>query len=313
MIHMQLHSNHLSSEQTIPMSISVIIPAFNAEAFLAKAINSVLAQTVPVFEIIVIDDGSKDRTAAIAQGYGASVRVISQKNQGVARARNHGVEVSTGELIAFLDADDAWAPSKIEMQVRAMNASPEAVLCYTRLLELNLDGSESPSPFEDPRNIHKALRIGNPAIPPSSVLVRREPLERTGGFNPKRNGSEDWEMWLNLRQIGPFCAVEEPLTHYQINVTGLSSNAETLYEHTVQLLDSLLLKDLHGVSKLLWRRRILSYQAYKAALTARSARESKKEMTYLIRSILIWPSLLWHPRRFAAFAVTVRNRLRAAK
>src|SRR5665213_1535655 len=102
------------------MTVSVVIPAYNAELFIARAIDSVLSQTTPVSEIIVIDDGSTDSTLDLVRGYGDKVRLIAQSNGGPARARNVGVAISSGKYVAFLDADDWWDPDKTKQQLDSL-------------------------------------------------------------------------------------------------------------------------------------------------------------------------------------------------
>ena len=103
-------------------TISVIIPAYNAEAFIRTAIESVLAQTLPAYEILVVDDGSTDQTPLIVEEYGAAIVLIHLENGGPARARNYGTELAKGEYVAFLDADDSWRADKLAMQVSAIES-----------------------------------------------------------------------------------------------------------------------------------------------------------------------------------------------
>src|SRR5690348_12724766 len=104
--------------------ISVIIPTYNHARFLAAAIDSALSQTLKPTEVIVVDDGSTDETSSVLEAFGDKVRVIRQKNHGVAGARNRGAEMAAGEYLAFLDADDVWLPRKLEMQVSRFQAEP---------------------------------------------------------------------------------------------------------------------------------------------------------------------------------------------
>ena len=293
------------------MSVSTVIPAYNAEAFIHKAIESVLNQTTPVDEIIVVDDGSRDRTRAVVESYGGRVRLISQQNQGPSPARNLGVRSATSDLIAFLDADDAWHPQKIEKQLAALADAPNAILCYTGLLNLNVDGSQCVRAASPLKALRSALRIYNPGLTPSCVMLSRAAFLQAGGFNSSQKVCEDWDLWLRLLQIGPFCVVDEPLTLYQVSNTGLSSNAEELYEEALRMIDRRLLTGLRGLPRWLWRRRILSYQAYKSALTARASQQRSTELRYIVRSILSWPSPLWQPHRFKALVVTLTNRIRS--
>src|SRR5215472_561278 len=105
--------------------ISVIIPAYNHARFLTPAIESVLSQTMEPSEIVVVDDGSTDETSSVLGTFGRQIRVVRQKNQGVAAARNRGAELATGEYLAFLDADDLWLPRKLEMQLNRFESESE--------------------------------------------------------------------------------------------------------------------------------------------------------------------------------------------
>ncbi len=286
-------------------SIAVIIPAYNAAASIAEAIDSILAQTITVSEIIVVDDGSSDKTAEIVASYGSPVRLITQPNNGPSHARNHGALQSDAVYLAFLDADDSWQPPKLACQLRLLQRHPEAVLCYTGLLEIYSDGRRVAQPGVNPARLKKVLRVGNPGITPSCVMIRGKTFRNLGGFDLTRKGCEDWDLWLRLHRIGRFCAVTEPLTNYRISTTGLSSNADLIYSDFEKLLDGILLEDLHGIKKRLWKRRIQSYQNYNAALTARGAGEFVKELQYMLLSLRWWPSPFWYPLRFKAFAFTL--------
>ncbi|ADV81407.1 glycosyltransferase family 2 protein [Terriglobus saanensis] len=292
------------------MSIDVVIPAYNAEAFLAKALDSVLAQTVRPHQILVVDDGSTDATLSVVEKYGAAVRLLTQKNAGPSVARNRGVAESQSTFIAFLDADDWWHPTKLAEQLAEMEKDPHYVLCYTGLTEEHPDGTQTFPDVAKPSTILERLRFLNPAITPSCVMLRRSAYESVGGFNPEANGCEDWELWVRLRQLGTFCAVEAPLTNYRVSNTGVSSNADVLFRDFLRILDPALLAGLSGWNRRVWRRRILGFQNFKSALTARAAGETQKEVRYLRNSYLAWPSPFWPPRRFKVLLGTLRNDFR---
>ena len=167
------------------MSISVVIPAYNAERFLAETLESVLAQTLPADEILVIDDGSADATGSIAESYAPRITVFRRPNGKAAAARNFGVEQATGDWIAFLDADDVWHPGKLERQMQELQSNPGADLCYTSMTALVHDGDQTkagdlmiaPSPGEIRRSLARRC-----AILPSSVVIRRSTFHEAGGF-----------------------------------------------------------------------------------------------------------------------------------
>ena len=289
------------------LRVSVVIPAYNAEAYLEECVRSVLTQTHAVTEVLIVDDGSTDGTKILAESFGAPVRLLQQKQGGPARARNLGVNEAVGEWIAFLDADDFWLPDKVEKQLLALAADPEAILCYTGLLALKLDGSRIVVPPPALSQVDSMLSLTNVGIPPSAVMLRRSTLLCVGGFSEVQRGCEDWDLWFRLRRLGRFCVVPEAVTVYRESLGGLSSNAEHMHLDFLRMLDRVLLADLHGWKRWLWRRRILSYQQYKAAMTARHAGQPDVERKFLAASLLTWPSPLWHSERFAASLVHLRR------
>jgi glycosyltransferase involved in cell wall biosynthesis len=175
-------------------TVSVIIPAYNAEACVDTAIKSALGQTVSPLEVLVVDDGSRDRTAEVAAAFGPPVRVIRQANAGPAAARNHGAREARGEWLALLDADDAWKPRKLEKQ-----------LPYTRREEVGLVhcwGPPGGGPV--PERITLETLWEKNCIVNSSVLVRRRAFEQVGGFDEDRGliSVEDYNLWLRLLAAG---------------------------------------------------------------------------------------------------------------
>ena len=205
------------------MKISAVIPTYNRRVEVSHAIESVLSQTVPVYEIVVVDDGSTDGTAEfISDRYGPRVRVLRQKNAGVAASRNLGIREAQGDWVAFLDSDDFWFPSKIERQVEAL-ASHESNpgICFT-----NNDFGGDPdlrlSVF-DSTHFTGAQRTGlleEPAqymvakLEPfytSSFLIRRDLLEEVGGFDERMFIREDTDLFFRLSFRTRFCYVEEVL------------------------------------------------------------------------------------------------------
>ena len=122
------------------IKISVAIPAYNAESYLREAVDSVLAQTLRPYEIIVVNDGSTDRTEEIALSYGDSIRYIKQANQGLAGARNTAIRVATGDWVAFFDSDDVLMPDKLRLQAAAVESNPDLILVYSGFSFLYPDG-----------------------------------------------------------------------------------------------------------------------------------------------------------------------------
>jgi glycosyltransferase involved in cell wall biosynthesis len=285
------------------VKIGVVIPAFNAAIFLPRCLKSVFAQTLKPDEIIVVDDGSTDNTAALAAELGATV--VSRRNGGLSAARNTGINSASSEWIALLDADDMWAPEKLERQAACTHA--ETVLVYTGIRIFDDKGVRAVVPAIDPISARKMLRYRNP-ITPSTVLVRREAVVRDGGFREDIRACEDWEMWVRLQHLGQFEAVSDSLTDYYVYPNSLSANPGKMLEAFDRILDTTLLTDLRGFDRWAWRQRSRATQLYSAGLIARD-NGLKGEVRYMIRSLCAWPSPFWEPRRFAMFAVSARNRL----
>ena len=286
--------------------VAVVIPVYNGEAFIRRALDSVLRQTLRPAEIVVVDDGSRDGTRDIvAAEYGTAVKLIQQENGGPAKARNVGVRATAAEFVAFLDADDWWEPAKLEKQLQAFARDADAVLNYTALrVVFEATGEHRDFPPPSLELLARRLRWTNGDMPPSCVMVRRAALERVGGFNERQVGSEDWCLWFQLRANGRFCVCHEPLTDYRASAGGLSGDATHMFNDFMKMLDDVLLKDLSGWRRMIWRRRIVSFQAFRAAMTARASGKRADEVRFAKQSLATWPSPFWARERFRAFAVT---------
>lgn len=174
--------------------ISVVIPAHNAERFLAEAVASVRAQTWPAAEIIVVDDGSTDETARLAEQLG--LKVLSQAQAGAGAARNRGAEAATGEWLAFLDADDLWVPEKLAYQSAWMNNQPQTDVVFGHAVNYWVAPGG--------RRQEEASR---PAFLPGAALLRREFFLRRARFHPDVTPSEVVEWYLRLRAEKALLAV----------------------------------------------------------------------------------------------------------
>ncbi|MFN3650785.1 MAG: glycosyltransferase family 2 protein [Armatimonadota bacterium] len=218
--------------------VSVVIPSYNYARFVSRAIDSVLAQTYRSLECIVVDDGSTDETPEVLAGYGDRIRTIRQRNQGLSAARNTGLRAATGELVAFLDADDWWEPQKLSRQLIVLGAEPKvmAVGCG----EWNIDrqgrrtGATISAPFtgdwkRDLRDVAVRKRwVGGSG---SGVVLRREVFETLAPFDTELKAAEDWDMWLRL--VARFRVVNLPeiLNNRLWHGTGTFRNAARMEEN----------------------------------------------------------------------------------
>lgn len=192
-------------------NLSVIIPTHNRCDFVREAIASVLAQTYQDFELIVVDDGSTDRTAEVVHEF-PGIRYVFQENRGVSAARNHGVSLSSGKMLAFLDSDDLWQPRKLERQVEFFAAQPEMRICQTEEIWLRNGVRVNPhakhkKPSGDifARSLHLCL------VSPSAVMMRRELFEDARGFDESLPACEDYDLWLRIAAREQVPLIETPL------------------------------------------------------------------------------------------------------
>src|SRR5258707_10651350 len=174
---------------------SVIIPCHNQARFLGEAVESVLAQTYPHCEVIVVDDGSTDDSPTIAASFDR-VRCLTQRNRGVAAARNSGLEVSNGDYVVFLDADDRLLPNALQDCVDSLNANPECAFVYGHVKLIVSDGSPLPTPNQVAvcEDHYPELLRHNYIWTAGAVMYRRAALQSVGGFNPSVSGSPDFGL-----------------------------------------------------------------------------------------------------------------------
>ncbi len=194
------------------MKISVIIPTFNRINVLPKTLDSVMAQTYPPIEIIVVDDGSTDDTETILYRQYPNIKYHYQKNQGVSSARNAGLKIATGDWLALLDSDDQWLPEKLEKQKQALDNQPALKICHTE--ELWIRNGVRVNPMK--KHAKKGGNIFQHCLPlcaisPSSAIIHRSVFEDVGNFDEAFPACEDYEMWLRVTSKYPVLFIEEPL------------------------------------------------------------------------------------------------------
>jgi glycosyltransferase involved in cell wall biosynthesis len=179
--------------------VSVIIPTYNREKFISRAIQSALDQTYKNIEIIVIDDGSTDHTRYVISGFKEKVKYFYQEHKGISAARNYGILQAQGTYIAFLDSDDEWLPEKLEAQVNILEQNPNIGIVHNKLVILNEKREKiGMKPKRDSGNTLRELLEEGGDLPTSSVITRRECFTKVGVFDESLPTMEDFEMWLRI-------------------------------------------------------------------------------------------------------------------
>ncbi|MGN6222354.1 glycosyltransferase [Pseudoxanthomonas sp.] len=223
------------------IEVSTIIPTYNRRDLVVRAIDTVLAQTRVVDEIIVVDDGSTDGTGEhLAARYGDRIRYVWQANAGVSAARNHGMRLARGRYLALLDSDDEWLPEKTARQVAWLEAHPDAgmVLCDVERVDSEGRLIDVFRRREVIREDGRVLRwvIHNPALAPASAILRREVFEDVGGFDESLRTAEDIDFHLRIAQRWPIGVVEQSLVRAMRGHDGLSAEAST-YDDYVRVVE----------------------------------------------------------------------------
>jgi glycosyltransferase involved in cell wall biosynthesis len=224
-----------------PPCVSVVIPVFNGEQYLADAIQSVRDQTYQNFEVIVVDDGSTDGSAEVAQRFGEAIRYVHQANGGVCKARNTGIALAQGTYIAFLDQDDLWLPDKLATQVAYLDSHPEvgAVYCQCQVMgnakfRSNLGKYMYSEPVKD--NVVGIMR--GPYLLMTSTMFRSEVLRRIGGFDEAFIGAgyEDGDLTLRVIEVAQIAYIPQTLARYRVHSTNFMNNEwGILHNHDILL------------------------------------------------------------------------------
>jgi glycosyltransferase involved in cell wall biosynthesis len=209
----------------------VIIPSYNASAFLSDAVNSVLHQTWRELELIIVDDGSTDATRSLAEQFAewdSRVKIVEKANGGPSSARNAGIAVASGDAICFLDADDIFLPDKIQKQVEFLQQFPGCDLVYSDYYlgdsELTPIWLESVRPAILKMDEYLLYRNG---FAPLCPLLRSRLVAATGGFDETLRGAEDWDYWIRAAQHGRFCYLPGPVGIYRVH-PGQAHHSRTL-------------------------------------------------------------------------------------
>lgn len=229
-------------------TVSVLIPAYNAEQYLAQAVDSALKQTYGDSEIIVVNDGSTDRTGEIAMAYGSEIVYVEHENRGLGRARNSALEASSGEFISLLDSDDYWPPDRLEKMVAFLRSNPEVGWATSDAFLVRGDRPTSETfygraPDWGFRHSDQQYWITQHNFVQIHTVIRRELFERHGRFDD--DGSlravEDWDLWIRFLFAGERVGlVAEPLAFYRLRPGSLSIDPRSILSSEIAVLNKAL-------------------------------------------------------------------------
>jgi Glycosyl transferase family 2 len=271
--------------------ITAVIPSYNYGHFVTTAVESALAQTYADVEVIVVDDGSTDDTRERLAPYLDRIHYLHQENGGLSAARNTGIRAATGDWIALLDADDAWHPCKLELQMRCLQKlSSDVGLLATGSFT---DQRES-WPNVDERNaavVQYGLEdvLGVTYFGPSGALIRKSCLEEVGLFDSALRSVEDRDMWIRLACCCKLAKLQLPLLFYRIHAASLSNKGLAMERYERQVLAKAFdqVPALRGRWAL--RRRTYSQAAFTSAQVFRANGETVSAFTRLLSSFVYWP------------------------
>ncbi|MBA4147311.1 MAG: glycosyltransferase family 2 protein [Verrucomicrobia bacterium] len=229
-----------SQKAALNLGVSVVIPAYNYACYLPKAIDSVLEQEYPYYEIIVVDDGSTDNTAELVAAYGDRVRYIYQKNAGLPTARNTGIKAAHFDFVGFLDADDEWLPSRLKDALTRFAELPEEfgiIACRSMLIDsqggpVKRKALVSNGVFE----VRCADIMMKTQFSPSSVIARRIVFETCGYFDPTLRSSEDRDMWIRITHRYRALVNGERLIRVRRHSNNMSKHADRMRQNTRRVL-----------------------------------------------------------------------------
>lgn len=277
--------------------VSVIIPAYNRASFLPETLRSVFAQTDKRMEIILVDDGSTDETADVALSHQKHLHYVRQENKGVAAARNHGLRLSRGAWVTFIDSDDLWTEDKIEKDLKASEKSPQAHVLYsgTRLLRSNGIGppvlpSIDSSRFLEEIAIRNTLSMG-------AVTVRRECLDSVRGFNEERllGPSADWELWVRLAARYQFAPTGTASLIKREHPSNMMHDPKGM-ERSMTLAMQCFLADVEAGPKLRHTKdRIHSHMLLTAAITYYGCGDTRVARDRLNQALRVHAGVIWDP------------------
>jgi glycosyltransferase involved in cell wall biosynthesis len=271
--------------------VSALIPTYNYARYMADCVGSVLGQTYPNVELIVVDDGGTDDTRQRLENYMDRIRYIYQENQGVGGARNTGIKAARGEYVALLDADDMWHPRKIEMQMRYVQENPNASVVAVEFTEERGDGWPALPSSWPPRV--ESFTIEQLALHarflPSGVLIRKSCFDSVGMFRTEISGADDRDLFVRLASRYQLVQLHIPLVYGRDH--GLNQSNDPV---RMDAADRRMLKDLFDQVDALRGRQILRRKAFSCAACTASVSyatsgDQATALARILESLILWP------------------------
>ena len=284
------------------MRVSVISPTYNSGPLVVEAVESALAQTAPPHEVIVVDDGSTDDTADRLARFGDRVRYVRQMNARVAAARNTGIRISTGDAVAFLDADDVWHPEKLARQVAALDADPDLGLVGT-------DVFPWPGGLPDLPTSSAVTRYTIDAMLPNNPISTSSVLDRVGEFDRQLFGPEDYDLWLRCSRVAGVGILRCPLTGYREVAGSVGKQADTMHAGLVRI-HAKLGEAGAWAGRPWFRRKCQAHAEFTTAYLHHAGGRPARAAALLVRSLCTYPAPLQPPDvkyRFARMRLLART------
>jgi len=281
----------------VDLLFSIIIPAYNTEVYVGDAIESALVQRNANFEIIVVNDGSTDQTLDKLKSYGDQIRIVNQVNMGLSAARNSGAKVANGNVLAFLDADDIWAPEKLSLQSEKIHAGYNIV--YTNRYNFEQTGCVeellSDKLLMQEGDIWLDLLSMN-MMTASSVVIMKKLYDEYGGFREDLRSCEDWDLWLRCAEVNKIGYCTEPLLKYRIHPDGLSKKYVFMSKMREAVVLSALNSDRGKKLSSISRRKVLARTWSTSAWGAAEGKDLSHALAYYGKALSIWPfaGAIWY-------------------
>lgn len=306
--------SHTAEKTSLP-PLTVVIPVYNGENFLGETLESVLQQSCPAAEVIVVNDGSTDRTSSIAHGFDKRIRVLDRENAGVSASRNAGIVTASTDWVALMDHDDLWEREHLGNLARAIAQNPESDVCYSGGRELVSDSASGVfllgevMPFPTNEELPRML-MERCAFIPSATALRRSTVLAAGGFDSRYQNLQDWELWLRLFHRGAkFIHTPEPTLLYRIHPASRTHKALQTLKHSIEVVEEHVLPYLSRFERMTRGRSIVSRLEGEAAILLRQ-NGSSGALTMMLRSIARHP--FHEPRRYKIAAHMILRGYRKA-